>query len=354
METRRLGRTDLEVGVLGLGTEYLNGQEAGTYDAVLKMAAERGVNYVDALFAFPEYRERLGAAMAGIRDSFVVTGHIGCAETDGQYRKTRDVAECESLFDDLLTRLATDHTETVMIQFVDADDDYEGIMGPGGLYELADKIRHQGKARHIGISIHSHTVAQRAAASGRFDVIMYPMSIILAPLSEEGLFRACEEQKVGLVAMKPYAGGRLFQSEDSLGIDPSKLVGYSLTDSRVATVAVGVKDATELEKAIDGIENAPSREELEGFADQLFVAGKGDCVYCNHCLPCPAGINIAETMMYLDWAKHQGSADKTKEAYGRLEATASDCIFCEDCEDRCPFEVPVTERMREAVALFGS
>ena len=93
MKTRTLGRTGLEVGILGLGTEYLNGQDAQTYKGVLRTAIDGGVNYIDVLFSYADYRDRLGAAMRGIRDQFVVTGHIGCAETKGQYRKTRDTDE---------------------------------------------------------------------------------------------------------------------------------------------------------------------------------------------------------------------------------------------------------------------
>jgi len=42
-----------------------------------------------------------------------------------------------------------------------------------------------------------------------------------------------------------------------------------------------------------------------------------------------------------------------KEHYADLTAHASDCIACKACESRCPFEVPITERMKQAVRLFG-
>ena len=95
----------MEVGVLGLGTEYLVGQDAATYDACIRMTADRGVNYIDVLFPYQEYRDRLGSALRGMQDRFVVTGHIGCGETDGQYRRTRNTKECRDLFHDLVRRL---------------------------------------------------------------------------------------------------------------------------------------------------------------------------------------------------------------------------------------------------------
>lgn len=361
MDKRVLGRTGLEVGVLGIGTEFLNGQDAGTYDAVLHTAAECGVNYIDVLFAFSDYRDKLAAAMRGIRDKFVITGHIGCAETDGQYRKSRDAAECETIFDDLLRRLGTDYIDVVMIQFVDGEKNYEQIMQPGGLYELAARLQRSGKARFIGVSTHDYAIAERAAASGNYDVIMYPIGIILFPIPNEGMLAACDENGVGVVAMKPYGGGRLFGYAEALTIDPTRLVGFPLIDRRISTVAAGVKSLKEFQLAVAGIENSPSTEELTTYAAGLFAAGKGDCVYCNHCLPCPAKINIGETLMLLDWAEREGSrdaskdggADKVRESYGKLEVKASACTACGACETRCPFEVPVVERMTRAVEVFG-
>ena len=353
MKRRTLGRTGLEGGELGLGTEYLNGQDASTYNRVLKTAVDSGVNYIDVLFSYPEYRDRLGAAMRGIRERFVVTGHIGCAETNGQYRKTRDVEECQTLFEDLLVRLGTDRVEVVMIQFVDTAKDYESIMQPGGLYDLATRICREGKARHIGISIHEYAVAEEAARSSNFDVIMYPLGIILSPIPKDEFLASCEQNRIGVVAMKPFGGGRLFRHADSLGINPSRLVGYALLDSRVSTVIPGVKSESEMKQAIEGIETSPNPADFASYAEQLLKASKGDCVYCNHCLPCPVQINIGETLMLLDWARESGLSE-TRDSYAKLQVKASACTACGVCEKRCPFGVSVMQKMEEAVELFGS
>ena len=353
MKTRILGRTGLEVGVLGMGTEYLVGQEEEAYIRCFQTAADRGVNYIDVLFSYPEYRDRIGKAIAGRQDQYTITGHIGCAESDGQYRRTRNVPECATLFDDLLQRLDIEKVQIVMVQFVDTEDDYDRVMGSEGLYDLAKELKRAGKADHIGISIHDYTSAERAALSGAFDVIMFPIGVILAPVPREGFFDACAKNNVGVVAMKPYGGGRLFRIADGIGIDPCRLVGYPLLNAAVSTVITGVKNDEELLGAISGMEAIPSPEELRRYAGQIHKAGKGDCVYCNHCLPCPAHINIGELMMALDEARKNGVEGWQKEAYEDLKAKGSDCTECGVCETRCPFEVPVMERMKEAVSLFG-
>jgi len=78
---------------------------------------------------------------------------------------------------------------------------------------------------------------------------------------------------------------------------------------------------------------------------------EGVCVYCNHCLPCPTGIDIGRVNRLLDLSKPELS-DSIKEEYGSLDAKASECIECGKCKERCPFGVEVITRMREAVETF--
>jgi len=133
MRTRTLGRTGLGVGLIGLGTEYLVGQPRDTVVAVVHEAIDGGVNYVDILFAYADYLDSMGAALKGKRDRVFITGHLGSGESGGQYRRTRDVSECEDLFHDLLARLGTDSVDVAILQNCDEDDDYEQMMGPDGL-----------------------------------------------------------------------------------------------------------------------------------------------------------------------------------------------------------------------------
>ena len=77
------------------------------------------------------------------------------------------------------------------------------------------------------------------------------------------------------------------------------------------------------------------------------------CVYCDHCLPCPAGIEIGSLMRLLDVAEHADSGS-ARSIYRALGSRADDCTGCGVCEERCPFGVPVAERMDRAVKVFGN
>ena len=75
------------------------------------------------------------------------------------------------------------------------------------------------------------------------------------------------------------------------------------------------------------------------------------CVYCNHCQPCPAGLDVGLINKYYDLAK--AGDQLAKDHYQKLEKKASDCIQCGHCDSRCPFQVEQTARMEEIAGYFG-
>jgi hypothetical protein len=78
---------------------------------------------------------------------------------------------------------------------------------------------------------------------------------------------------------------------------------------------------------------------------------QGECVYCNHCLPCPSEIDIGQMIRLVDTTTPSPS-EKQRRTYAALEHTAADCIACGACEKRCPFGVAVIEKMERAQTLF--
>ncbi len=78
----------------------------------------------------------------------------------------------------------------------------------------------------------------------------------------------------------------------------------------------------------------------------------GECVYCNHCLPCPSSIDIGQTIRLFEMAQN-GMTSEIKDAYSTMMKNASDCIQCGNCEERCPFDVEVIPKMEQAERLFS-
>ena len=76
----------------------------------------------------------------------------------------------------------------------------------------------------------------------------------------------------------------------------------------------------------------------------------GTCVYCNHCQPCPAGIDIGLVNKYYDLALAGDTIAANH--YDKLSIKADACLQCGHCEDRCPFSVKQESRMEEIAKYF--
>ena len=117
------------------------------------------------------------------------------------------------------------------------------------------------------------------------------------------------------------------------------------------TVLPGVRDRKDLERVL-GFLDAPAQERdyavLGTFAPQDV---SGVCVYCNHCQPCPAGLDVGLINKYYDLAR--AGDQLARGHYDKLEKKAGACIQCGHCDSRCPFRVQQGRRMQEIAAYFG-
>ena len=73
---RKLGRTGIDVGVVGLGAEYLEYAPRETVTSMVHELIDRGVNYIDLFMASPAVRDNFGEALAGKRPQVLITGHL--------------------------------------------------------------------------------------------------------------------------------------------------------------------------------------------------------------------------------------------------------------------------------------
>ena len=78
---------------------------------------------------------------------------------------------------------------------------------------------------------------------------------------------------------------------------------------------------------------------------------EGTCVYCNHCQPCPDGIDIGLVNKYYDLALAGDSIAENH--YTKLSVNADSCLHCGHCESRCPFSVKKESRMDSIAKYFN-
>lgn len=380
MQYRILGKTGLSVSEIGFGGEWLERHDEAHSVKLLRYAHDKGMNIVDCWMPDPKSRDIIGKAMEGCREEWYVQGHVGSTWQNGQYVRTRDMAHVRPAFEDLLKRLRTDYIDLGMIHYIDSMEDWNAAMN-GPFIEYVHMLHEKGVIRHIGLSTHNPQIGKLAVQTGFIEMLLFSINpaFDMRPATEyldqmfDGyddarfsgidpdraeLYRMCEENNVGITVMKGFFGGRLFDKARSpfgAAFTPSQLIHYSLTRPGVASILCGFDTAEQVDAAL-AYETAS--EEEKDYASVLASAPlhsyRGQCTYCGHCKPCPMEIDIAMVNKLYDLAAAREEVPQSVAAHYRtLAHTASECVGCRGCEERCPFGVEVADRMERTAALFG-
>lgn len=287
MEYRILGRTGLRVSAVALGCEGFIHKTPEEVCADFDFAIGHGVNFIDIYSPNPELRTNIGAALEGRRGDFVIQGHLCTTWENGQYLRTRDPEKTLASFDLQLQQLRTDCLDIGMIHYVDAEADFHRVFG-GEIIRIAQRLREEGRIRHIGISSHNPAVARMAVETGLVDVLMFSVNPCydLQPAGDdvealwaeesyagalrnidpdrERLYELCERTGVGIDAMKVYGGGDLLNAENSpfgKAMTPVQCIEYALTRPGVASVMVGCRTQDEIRAALDWCGASPAERD---------------------------------------------------------------------------------------------
>jgi hypothetical protein len=274
---RTLGRTGFRVSEIGLGFEHLKRQKLQTIVAVVNQALENGINYLDLVWSLPSVLEGVKTGIEGRREKVFITAHLGSGHKNGRYCRSREADECEKFFDDALNNLDTDHADVANIHYVKDREAWKQV-NEGGVVDLACRLKKSGRARAVGISTHDIRVIHLAAGAGLFDVVMYQVNIANHGMQgRDEALKECVERGIGIVAMKPFAGGKLLERGQNvlipryktggvvvktkipLSMTPMKCLSYTLSQIGVCTTVVGISNLNEL-KDILAYPQASKRE----------------------------------------------------------------------------------------------
>ncbi len=360
-------RTNIKTGdrisEIGIGSSYM--YEAGMEEALkaLRRAYEGGINYYDLAAgdgaSFPIY----GEAFSDVRQDILYQIHFGADYTKGTYGWTLKLDTIRRSIEKQLKELRTDYIDYGFIHCQDEISDWETYL-KHGIYDHILKLKEEGVVRHIGLSSHTPAVIQRILDDAEVDMLMFSVN----PAYDYGhgeyanggvdernaVYQRCEKEGIGISVMKPFSGGQLLdaaQSPFGRALSPYQCIRYCLDKPGVLTVLPGAKSTDEVERLLSYYEQP--EETLDYSVIGSFAPPKavGKCVYCNHCKPCPAGIDIGLVNKYYDLAK--AGDGMAAEHYRTLAKNASDCIRCGHCDSRCPFSVHQSERMQEIAEWFN-
>lgn len=172
---RPLGKTGLQVSILGVGGYHLGSAESDEAgERIVHEAIDNGINFFDNAWEYHHgvSEERMGKALMGRRDKVVLMTKV-C--THGRDRKVAMQQLEESLI-----RLRTDHLDVWQIHEVIYDNDPDRIFAPGGAIEALDEAKKQGKVRFVGFTGHKDPDIHLKMLSHDypFDTVQMPLNMM--------------------------------------------------------------------------------------------------------------------------------------------------------------------------------
>jgi uncharacterized protein len=361
LQKRKLGRTGLEVSIVGFGGTWISELPMDEAVKVVQRAFELGINYFDTAKLDGDSEEKLGEALKYVRDDCVLA------------TKTASRTKSESLddFKASLRRLQTDRLDLIQLHGIDDIKTLQKAMGLGGSLEMCKKARSEGLVDFIGISGHKPRVLMEAIKTNEFDTVLVPINVITRQALDE-LIPLANDLDIGIIAMKPFMAKTsqlitcLYKPSLSLLSDELELKNYLGTDipSRVhnalryvlnedvSVVITGFKTIQEVETAAEVGNNYQTLStERKAYFEVKFE--QPYCRDCGLCLPCPENLDIAAILRFRTLYDTYGLKNWAKKLYKGLPVNSSSCSSCDECESKCPYNLPIVSMLRECLNDLG-
>lgn len=167
------------------------------------------------------------------------------------------------------------------------------------------------------------------------------------------LFKRCQSEGIGISVMKPFFAGQLLRADQSpfgVALNHYQCLQYAIDRPGVLAAVPGVQTMEQLDVLLGFLSASEAEKDYSIIGSFTADTISGTCVYCNHCQPCPAGIDIGLVNKYYDLALAGDTIAANH--YTKLSVKADACLQCGHCENRCPFSVNQMTRMKEIERYF--
>jgi predicted aldo/keto reductase-like oxidoreductase len=334
MNRRQLGATGLSVSPLGMGAIQITRLQWDESLRVVREVVELGINWIDTAHDYLDSEKRLGEALRGLREEIVLITKSGSKDPKGLQQ---DIEES-------LRRLKTDYLDVFLFHGGDAIVE-DGFLAPGGLLEVADRARTEGKIRHLGFSAHRLPVALKGLEVQQLEVAMVPANFISREYIEGPFMQRARGRRMAVLAMKPFGGGRMRNPAICLKF----LKGYP-----DLFPCIGIERRQEMVENIAVWESPEPLQpsEVAELERQARLLGDRFCRGCGYCLPCPEGIPIDTVTFFRIFSMQMPREEVVTPEHTGAAELAKGCTECRQCVQRCPFELDIPAMLKENVHFY--
>jgi predicted aldo/keto reductase-like oxidoreductase len=326
---RRLGKTDLRLSAISIGTGP--GQEPN----VLRFAMAQGVNFIHTSVGYKggQAIRRVAEAVADRRGDVVLGLKITWSPDD------------DAAMDRALELLGVDSVDIAFFNIHDADTVQNPAYRKG-----AERWIKQGKFRYIGLTTHNDVEGCLSAAldQGFYHALM-PAFNLSRREAFRPLFERAEGAGTGIILMK---------TRRALGgVEYADSIPEYLSLPGVATVSKGMNSFREIRELVDASARAPSAATARRLRETAPLAAAGHCAMCGACArACPAGLPVGDIVRCSDYyLEHPDTFETARETYGALarRPDLAACAACGRCEAVCASGVPVRHHLRRAETVLA-
>lgn len=337
MEVRRLGKTGLEASVIGFGGIPIQTLKRKEARRLVGLALDCKINFFDTAQGYGDSEVKIGEGIEGRREECLLATKSPC----------RSLQQALKDVDAALRRLQVEVIDLYQVHHVSDSETLDQVIGPNGSLQGLKKAKEEGKINHIGITGHNPDVLLKAIKNEDFETVQMPFNIIEDGPDERALLRAAKKQGVGVICMKPLAGGVIAEPELSLR--------WILAQS-VSTAIPGMIQPDEVKSnALVGRAPLPlSEKELEKLKKVCHPLEENFCRRCMYCMPCPEGIPIYLIQELGDKVKVPQVRELCRDIYARQEVNVEACTECGECEEKCPYHLPIRKMLKEKHDLLSA
>ena len=360
-----------KLSVLGFGCMRFsrkgNGIDTDKAEKELMAAYEAGVNYFDTAYIYPGSEAALGEILErnGIREK------VNIATKIPQFM-VRNREGLDKYFDEQLSRLRTTYIDYYLMHHVTDVAMWEKLKAVGVLDWIRAK-KESGAIRNIGFSYHGNT-ENFLKVLGDYDWDFCQVQYnYLDEVSQAGVkgVKAAAERGIPVVIMEPLRGGKLVNMLPKGALEAMRASGRGWTpaewglrwlyDQPEVTVVLSGMNSVEMveencrtaSEALAGHLTEEDRAVLEVVKKNIREKEKVGCTGCRYCLPCPKGVDIpgifrCYNAMYTE-SKSLGRFQFAQTVgLTKQPAFATQCVQCGKCEQHCPQNIPIRQKLKEA------